>query len=446
MTLLKPLINNNSVDWVEETKPNNYSELGFTSAQPNLQSNREVQILLSCTRTTIDSQTAASLKILLQETIDWQYLLKIAKHHKVMPLLYWNLNNTCPEAVPPDKMALLQNHFNENARRSLFLSVELVKIINLLESHNIPVIPFKGPVLAVSAYNNLALRQFSDLDILVQKQHINQAKALFLSHGYRMKIECIKPNESQTAKFIKSPDIYKLVRECAYPFIKKKTGVLAELHWGVMPEFFSFPIEEQGLWSDLEQIAIAGKTVSNFSPENTLLILCGHGAKDCWAELPRICDIAELIRSHPQLNWKIVLERATIMGSERMLLLGLLLAQNILEISLPNLVEERIEADSMVRKLAEDIKVGLFAENGSTTSIGQLSKFHIIVRERLWEKIQYCLQTVFTPTTSDWLLLPLVRFPAWFYYPLRFLRLAINVILRKVKTRSLKQEAASSSI
>jgi Uncharacterised nucleotidyltransferase len=464
MTLSKPPINNKSVGWVEETKPNpafdgenpvgwieetkpnNDSQLGFTSAQPNLQSNREVEILLSCTRTTIDSQTIANLKILLQETIDWQYLLKIAKRHKVMPLLYWNLNNTCPELVPPDIMVLLQNHFNDNARRSLFLSAELVKLLNLLESHHISAIPFKGPVLAVSAYHNLALRQFSDLDILVQKQHINQAKELFLSHGYQMKIECIKPNKSQIAKFIKSPDIYKLVRECAYPFINKKNGVLAELHWGVMPEFFSFPIEAQGLWYDLEEIAIAGKKVASFSPENTLLILCGHGAKDCWTELPRICDIAELIRSYPQLNWETVIKRATIMGSERMVLLGIFLAQNLLCTSVPELVEERIKADSIVKKLGEEIKAGLFGENGSTTSIGQLSKFHIIVRERLWEKIQYCLQTALTPTTSDWLLLPLVRFPAWFYYPLRCLRLAINFILRKVKSKSLKQESAPYSV
>ena len=442
MTLSKPPINHKSVGWVEATKPNHYQALGFAIAQPNLHSSREVAVLLSCTRTTMDSETAASLKILLQQPIDWQYLLKIARHHKVMPLLYWNLNNTCPEVLPPDIMAVLQNYFNENARRSLFLSMELVKILNLLESHHIPAIPFKGPVLAETAYNNLALRKFSDIDILVQKQHINQAKELFLRHGYRMKIECIKPNELQEAKFIESPDIHKLVRECAYPFINKKTGVMAELHWAVMPEFFSFPIEGQGLWSDLEQIAIAGNTVSNFSPENTSLILCGHGAKDCWTELTRICDIAELIRSHPQLNWDTVMERATIMGSERMLILGLLLAKNLLGTSLPELVESRIKADPKVKKLAAQIQEELFGKNGSTTSIGQLSKFHIIVRERRWEKIQYCLQTALTPTTSDWLLLPLVRFPTWFYYPLRFLRLARNFIGKKVKNYSLKQEVA----
>ena len=446
MMLLKAPINHKSVGWVEETKPNQYPALGFAVAQPNLLSSREVAVLLCCTRTTMDSETAASLERLLQQPIDWQYLLKIARRQKVMSLLYWSLNNICPEAVPSDIIEQLRDHFHKNARHSLFLSVELVKLLNLLESHHIPAIPFKGPALAVSAYNNLALRQFSDLDILVQKQHINQAKELFLTHGYRMKIECIRPNESEEAKFIESPDIHKLVRECAYPFINKKIGILAELHWAVMPEFFSFPIEEQGLWSDLEQIAIAGKTLSHFSPENTLLILCGHGAKDCWTELTRICDIAELIRSYPHLNWDKVIEKSTIMGSERMLILGLFLAKHLLGISLPELVESRIQANPIVKKLAEEIKAGLFGENGSTTSIGQLSKFHVIVRERLWEKIQYCLHTALTPTTSDWLLLPLVRFPTWFYYPLRLMRLAFNFIGKKVNIQSLKEEAASSSV
>jgi hypothetical protein len=100
----------------------------------------------------------------------------------------------------------------------------------------------------------------------------------------------------------------------------------------------------------------------------------------------------------------------------------------------------------MVKKLAKQIEVGLFGENGSKTSIGQLSKFHVIVRERLWERIQYCFHTALTPTTSDWLLLPLVRFSVWFYYPLRLMRLAINFILRKAIPSSLKQEVASSSV
>ena len=92
--------------------------------KPNLQFNREVQVLLCCTRTTMDCQTAARLERLLKEPIDWQYLLKIAQRQKVMPLLYWSLNNTCPSAVPSDIMARLREHFHKNARHSLFLSVE----------------------------------------------------------------------------------------------------------------------------------------------------------------------------------------------------------------------------------------------------------------------------------------------------------------------------------
>ncbi|HBB33924.1 MAG TPA: hypothetical protein DDZ80_19065 [Cyanobacteria bacterium UBA8803] len=391
----------------------------------------EVELLLCCARTSINPETGDRLRVLLQQNINWQHLLKLARRHGVMPLLYWILNDTCPGAIPDDTMTKLREHFHDNARRSLFLTVELVRLLNLFASQNIPAIPFKGPVLATSAYGNLSLRQFSDLDILVRESDINKAKELFLAQGYKMKIERIRLSEEQEAAFVRSPHIYKLVRECAYPFINLKIGIMAELHWAVMPKHFSLAIDSEQLWDNLELVAIAGTTVSNLSPENTLLLICGHGTKDCWIQLNRICDVAELIRSHPQLDWERLIEKATLLGSERILWLGLFLAKQLLGTSLPESVWQRIQADPLVEILAAQIQEGLCDETEKFSSIGRLSSFHLQVRERLGHKIQYCLRAAITPTTSDWLLLPLVRFPAWLYYLIRPIRLVKNYVVRQ---------------
>jgi hypothetical protein len=101
-----------------------------------------------------------------------------------MPLLYWSLNDIGSEAVPKAIWTQLPNYFHTNAQHNLFLTAELFKLVNLFEQHEIPVIPFKGPVFAVYAYGNLGLRQFSDLDILVDKRHFLIAQNLLLSEGY----------------------------------------------------------------------------------------------------------------------------------------------------------------------------------------------------------------------------------------------------------------------
>ena len=60
----------------------------------------EIELLLCCARTCMDSRRAERLRTLLRKDIDWTYLLQMALRQGIMPLLYINLNSTCPDAVP----------------------------------------------------------------------------------------------------------------------------------------------------------------------------------------------------------------------------------------------------------------------------------------------------------------------------------------------------------
>jgi hypothetical protein len=100
-----------------------------------------------------------------------------------MPLLYRTLNSVCSDAVPKPTLEELREHFYANAGRDLFLGKELIKVLHLLESHEIRAIAYKGPTLAVSVYGNLAFREFGDLDILVREQY--QRGAVYVNaQGY----------------------------------------------------------------------------------------------------------------------------------------------------------------------------------------------------------------------------------------------------------------------
>jgi len=156
----------------------------FTKA-PTVSDRPEIELLLCCTRTQIDTATAERIKILIQSKIDWAYLIQTATRHGVMSLLYQSLSTTCQEAVPKTNLAQLRDYSHSNALHNLFLTKELFKLLNLFESHSIPAIPFKGPVLAVSAYGNLSLRQIGDLDILVRERDFHKAKELLLDQGHR---------------------------------------------------------------------------------------------------------------------------------------------------------------------------------------------------------------------------------------------------------------------
>ena len=93
----------------------------------------EVRLLLDCARTCLDAQRASRIKTLISKDIEWAYLLRMARGHGVMPLLYRSLNSVCSDGVPKLTLEELREHFYANAGRNLFLAKELIKLLHLFE-------------------------------------------------------------------------------------------------------------------------------------------------------------------------------------------------------------------------------------------------------------------------------------------------------------------------
>ncbi|MCI0528606.1 MAG: nucleotidyltransferase family protein [Nitrospira sp.] len=376
----------------------------------------EIELLLCCARTRINSKTTARIKTLLQEDLNWDYLLRIALQRSMMPLLYWNLNATYRGDVPKNTLAQLRAYFQANARHNLFLTRELLKLLKLFETHDIPAIPYKGPVLASSVYGNLSLRQFGDLDILVPQRNLLKAKDLLITQGYQPLTEWNNglENSFQTSaynlKFIRNDGVISLL----------------ELHWRVTPPYFSYPFELESFWERLEPISLAGTTVLGLALEDLLLILCIHGSKDNWRQLGWVCDVAELIYLRPELNWERVMVQANKLGCERMLYLGLFMASDLLGATLPKEVWSKMQADPMVKSLAQQMRERLFSED--TPSLSGIKKhvYYLRLREKWRDKLAYLLYQARSKVElniKDRTLLPLPATLSFLYYPLRSIRL-----------------------
>ena len=161
--------------------------ISFKTASPVRSRRPEIDLLLCCARTHIDTATSAQIQHLLQTELDWADLIEKACQHGVFLLFYENLQKTHPELIPPHISHQLHAYCQIKTARNLFLAKELCQILDLLATHNISAIPFKGPVLATLAYGNLALRDFCDLDILVRTDDYLRAKELLIRQGYQHK-------------------------------------------------------------------------------------------------------------------------------------------------------------------------------------------------------------------------------------------------------------------
>jgi len=370
----------------------------------------EIQLLLYCARSYVDTSTANQIKILLEQGINWTELVQLALRHRVAPLLYQNLQTICPTIVPENVLNFLRNHFQSNAQRNLFRTNELLKVMSLMETHHILAIPFKGTTLAVIAYGNLGLRTFGDLDILAHKQDLSRIKNLLVSQGYQLGKD--------------------LDWECQ--FIHPKLGVEIDIHWRITPRRFQFKLGLEQLKLRSQPLILAGKSLLQPSPEDLLLILCVGWCKDYYRDFSRLaqlCDVAEFLRRHTQLDWLQVLQRSHHLGIERMLLFTLVLTQDLLGIDLPSVVLNRLQDNAEVSKLTTQIGSWLgyqpILEEPFWSSLSSVNhRLYFAMRERLSDRIIYLFYSVIAPTEKESAMLVMPKFFSFLYYPFRLVRLA----------------------
>ncbi|MGI9175283.1 MAG: nucleotidyltransferase domain-containing protein [Rhodothermales bacterium] len=314
----------------------------------------EMELLFAAARTQPDR---AQVEALATQALDWDAVLRLAVRHEVPPLLYRNLAEIAPDRVPAPFLKKLRRFFHAHLRRAMLLASELSPLMERFEARGIPCVPFKGPVVAAMAYGDITLRPFGDLDVLVKSADVQAATELLKENGFEEAL----PMGAGTGKTATWRLYLPFQRpwENANGYIRDggtDAQVPVDLHWGIAPRYFTYSLDPEALWQRLQPLEVAGQTVRTFSPEDTLLHLCLHGTIHHWATLRLVCDVAEMIRSHPDLDWPWIFERARVLQSQRMLRLALCLADDLLAAPLPAAVRHYAIADPDVAALVQQVR------------------------------------------------------------------------------------------
>lgn len=334
--------------------------------------------------------------------IDWRRFEDLAESHRLLPLAYWALG-----------LPGLKERFQTNLKNSLLLTRELVQLIDLLGENGIPVIPFKGPTLALRAYRNLALRNFCDLDILVRREDVWKARDVLAGVGFTCKTALDAGRESA---FLDSYD----------ELVMYGPGgtTLVEIHWEFVPQHFAVAIGFGGCVSRLEHLPIANRTLPSLHPDDMLMVLCAHGSKHCWSHLGLVCDVAWLVTAY-EFDWEPLIVRARRMGTHRMMMIALTLARDLFGVNIP------LPGDPVAGWLAGEITESLFGRRHDESSIAENGRLHLRMRERVRDRVRYVVKLATRPGIEDFEMVNLPVSLNFLYRVLRFPRLAIKYLLPK---------------
>ena len=374
----------------------------------------ELKIIVYCARVEIDQHKIDHIKALLQQNIDWNYLLVKAKFHKVVPLLYINLVKIASESVPQDILNQLKQFVQAKTRRNLHLLKELNELINIFQKNNVPAIPYKGLILAADIYGDLSLRQFVDLDFLVSRQDYLKVQKLLACYGY-------SPPPQNNVDWERT-------------FVHPQKQIAVDLHQGLTPPELPFHIYFSKFWHRLKTVSVAGIEFKSFSSEDLLIVLCVQLAKDSqWTAetLIKVCDIAELLRVCTDIDWHFVWQQCNKLGTKRILLFSLYVTHHILEAKLPQFIANEMQKDSIAKEAALQVCNTLF-DRSDKCFMERIYTERIflrkLARERWQDKISHFLSVVFIPGQEEFETVPLPKSFFFVYHFVRPLRLCFKFL------------------
>jgi hypothetical protein len=368
----------------------------------------EQRLLLCCCRLATDSAASAEIHALLDGGIDWDKLIELAVIHHVAPLVHRTIDRVASDRVPAAVAYAFRINYQGWQERTRDLWDELRRVLDGLADGGIQAIPFKGPVLAHAIYQDMALRPFGDLDFLLRRDDIDRALSLLETMRYD-RPDSLSPKQDQRLRLYSGQ--YRLPRDDAEIWI--------EPHWALSQFNFAIDLDDTGLWERATVIDIDGYSARCFAPRDELLVLCVHGYREQWRRLKWICDIAEILRADPEIDWHALMSEARAVGCLRILMLGVILAHDLLGAPVPDRVLS--QRTMGLDKLIASVLVVLFEERAVAPAVWRPNGFYFGGRERVRDKVRYGMRTIFLPRPAIIEAFRLPDYLFWLYYPVRWI-------------------------
>jgi len=263
-----------------------------------MERNEIYTLLLDCLHEDAGRVGVADLRALSAD--DWRALTGLALKKRVGPLLYARLRERkLDHTVPPDIMDRLYKRYERNSLQVLRLDAALNKLARALQDDDVPILVLKGAYLAAVVYDNIALREMNDLDILVHRPDLAKVVHALQSLGF-------KPERPFAIE-------RELATELHLPRYSNQEGTTVEVHWNLTHPGLPYSVGADEFWDRTVPATIAGVTVRGLSPEDLLLYLAMHVSYQHYfiMGMRPFLDIAAVVRRYGNtLDWSLVQRRA----------------------------------------------------------------------------------------------------------------------------------------
>jgi hypothetical protein len=226
-------------------------------------------------------------------------------------------------------------------------ATELHRLFEQFEDAGVRAIPFKGPVLAATAYGDLSLRAFNDLDVLVHPEDISTAVDCLEARGYEWVADAPRLDDSAVRG---GPVTMPLISE----YELEREELTVELRPRVGEPSIPFGLDVEALWARRSSVRVAGVDLPGLDALDRLLMLAYHGTKHRFRLLKWLADFAVTVLA-AEPDWRSLFARAEDANLGRRLRLALVLAVTMFGVDVPAHARSELD-DERVDRLAASVR------------------------------------------------------------------------------------------
>lgn len=324
----------------------------------------------------------------LTANLDWDLALELAEEHSILGVVAARLKEIRDFGMPPTAWERLQVSMRTQHLFSLSMMAELFRILDAFGQAGIETILVKGPVVSFLAYGDPAVRSYVDLDLLVRDRAILPASRIMTGLGFEADV----------------PEAAILAGKIPGEYLFKRAGAqqLVELHTEKTFRYYPRPMRIEDLYVRQRLVRLEGRDVPALCLEDELALNCIHGAKHFWERLMWPADIAAIVARHPEIAWERVRQAARDVGAERMLHVGLLLAESLFGVPVPAEMAATTNPDGAARDLVRQVEGWLPSAGYKPPPLLQRAKFRLKMGGGGLAGIFYLARLSLSPTEEDW--------------------------------------------
>ncbi|HEV8074199.1 MAG TPA: nucleotidyltransferase family protein [Candidatus Acidoferrum sp.] len=320
--------------------------------------------------------------------LDWNLALELAEEHSVLGVVATRLEKSDRLGMPAEAWELLQARMRTHHLFTLSMTAELFRILDAFGQAGIETILVKGPVVSFLAYGDPAVRSYVDLDLLMRDPAILPASRIMTTLGFE-------------ADVLESAILSgKIPGE--YLFKRAGAQQIVELHTEKTFRYYPRPMRIDDLFARRRHVPLEGREIPALCLEDEFVLNCIHGAKHFWERLMWPADIAAIVARHPEIAWERVKQAARDVGAERMVHVGLLLAESLLGVPVPTAMAAAAKSDRAAHDLVRQVESWLPTAGFKPPPLRQRAIFRQKMGGGGMRGAAYLVRLSLSPTEEDW--------------------------------------------